>query len=152
MLSKFLIEFLCFCFALIFCRCRGFCHRTESEPFLFLKCINITKFIISELINTIIQYVENFWRNSSFFISSENDHRYTFYPIYFFFRKDHLRYCSMHEFSYICDGCGMPAGDAYFSGHLVPSHLGLAGADLGGFGGVRENPPRCPKKKFFFLL
>ena len=27
-----------------------------------------------------------------------------------------------------------------------------AGADLGGFGGGRENPPGCPKKNFFFAL
>ena len=26
----------------------------------------------------------------------------------------------------ICDQCGIPTGDAYSSGHLVPSHLGLA--------------------------
>ena len=26
----------------------------------------------------------------------------------------------------MCDGCGIPAGDAFSSGYLVPSHLGLA--------------------------
>ena len=28
--------------------------------------------------------------------------------------------------SNICDGRGMPTGDAYSSGHMVPSHFGLA--------------------------
>ena len=30
----------------------------------------------------------------------------------------------------ICEGCGMPTGDAYSSGHLVPSHFGLAYVQL----------------------
>ena len=41
-----------------------------------------------------------------------------FYWIWYFFK---------YWFPYtICNGCCMPTGDAYSSGHLIPSHLGLA--------------------------
>ena len=42
----------------------------------------------------------------------------------------------------ICDGCSMLSGDAYSSGHLVPSHIGLAYVLL-----VETNP--FPELVFF---
>ena len=97
--SKVLVEFLCCHVAFwIYCRCRDFCHRTESDIFLFLM---------------------TFWPLTSYSDVPTDPTFHQFHDLYI--------ELDLHRewFSWsICNGFCMPAENTYPFGQLVPSVLG----------------------------